>query len=144
MIRFIRLKSSEIRVDSAKFGVGIDPERGIGRKLDSDIAELSGNILIATEIGIPAAIRIEDFGRDALRQHVLRRWERVHRRVAVDVDEARRDEEAGRIDLGRGCRTREISDAGNGSVHDGDICDRTRKSRAIDDGSMAKQQVNDC
>ena len=52
-IRFIHLKSPETRIDSAKFAVGIDPERGIGRKLDSDIAELSGNVLIATDIGNP-------------------------------------------------------------------------------------------
>ena len=46
-----------------------------------------------------AAVGVEDLGRHALGEHVDGGRQRVRRRVAVDVDEAGRDEQPARVDL---------------------------------------------
>src|SRR5882672_490750 len=49
------------------------------------------------EVRRAAAVGVDDLGGHALREHVLRCGQRCRRRVAVDVDEAGRDVEAGDV-----------------------------------------------
>ena len=87
------------------------------------------------------AIGVEDLSRDALRQHVHRRRQRVRRRVAVDVDEAGGDEQPTRVDVRGRRRGGKVANRGDEAVADTDIAVVARIAAAVDDGAVADDDV---
>ncbi len=65
------------------------------------------------EVDRTCPVRVHDLGRDALREHVRGRHQTVGRGVAVDVDEAGRDEQPRRVDVDIGAGPGQIAYARN-------------------------------
>src|SRR5262249_15355169 len=93
--------------------------------------ELPGDVRRAGAVGI------HYLRRHALRQHVFGGRDRVGRRVTVNVDESRRDEEIGGVDLGRRARAREIADARDETAHDPDVRSIAWQASPVNDGATA-------
>ena len=88
-----------------------------------------------------AAVGIQDLGRHALREHVLGGRQRVRNSVAVDVDEARRDVQAGRVDFGQRGRMRQIADRRDAVAGDRDVGLIGRHARAVEERAMPDDDV---
>ena len=76
---------------------------------------------LLVEIGTAAAVGVQQFGRDPLRQHVLCSRECSRRRMAVEVDEPWSHIEPGGIDFALGGLTRQIADTEDVAPGDRDV-----------------------
>ena len=61
--------------------------------------------------------------------------------VGVQVDEAGRDQQPGRVDLPRRAGAVDVADRGDHAVLDGDVADERLTAQPVDDGAVADDQV---
>ena len=63
--------------------------------------------------------------------------------MGMGVDEARRQHQAARVDLGAPARAGQVAHADDAAVIDGHVALETRRARAVDDLGAPDQQVMD-
>ena len=93
------------------------------------------------EVRRACAVWVDDLGGHALREHVLRCGQRCRRRVAVDVDEAGRDVEAGDVEVERRPLLRQIADARDEAAGDRDVRADARQSGSVEHGAVAQDDI---
>ena len=93
------------------------------------------------DLGGPAAVGVEHLGRDALREHVLGALEPLGGGVRVDVDEAGRDVQAGRVDDRPRLLSRQRADPRDVAADDADVGHEAGLPGAVDDRAAADDHV---
>ena len=61
--------------------------------------------------------------------------------VGVQIDEARRDDQAGGVDDLRGVVRFDLAHLGDAAIADGDVARETRQPSAVDDGAVPDNRV---
>ncbi len=108
------------------------------------IATLLESGALGAQVGGPATVRVEPDRCDALGDELTRLNQSAGEplvRVRVHVDEARRDDEAGGVDLARRRGVSEPPHVDDPSIADADVRRSPRIAAAVHDPSMADQDV---
>jgi hypothetical protein len=93
------------------------------------------------QVDTSAAVGVQDFRRDSLREHVLSGRQCIDRRVAMDIDEAWRHEQARRVDFLRRARVAEVAHARDEPVRNPHVRPIAGKAGAINDSAAADDQI---
>ena len=101
----------------------------------------SSDAHLPLEINGRLAVRVDDFRRHALREHVDGRRQRVGGRVTVNVDKSRRDVQAAGLDFRCGVRRAKITDGNDVPAADTDIRGEAGATRSVDHGAMSNDDV---